>query len=332
MGVMESIIRRAKVSRKTIVLPEANDIRTLKATEKVIKEEIADIILLGKEEEIKANAKDKDIDISNAVIINPEESDRFDLYVDKLVEMRQKKGMTKEKAQEIMKDPLYFGTMMVKLGDADGMVAGAVNSTPDVWRPVLQIIKTRPGISVASSCFLMEVPNCQYGENGVFIYADCGLNPDPSAEELAAIAIAAADSARVLAEMEPRIAMLSFSTKGSAKHENVDKVIQAVEIAKKMAPDLLIDGELQVDAALDPEVGRQKAPGSPVAGKANVLIFPDLGAGNIAYKLTERLAKAMALGPLSQGLAKPVNDLSRGCSADDIVNVIAITALEAQNQ
>lgn len=327
---MESIIRKAKASRKTIVLPEGTEERMLKATEKILKEGIADIILLGNEDEIKA--KSVGLDIDNATIVDPVKSDKFDIYVDKLVELRQKKGMTREKAQELMKNTLYFGTMMVKLGDADGMVAGAVNSTPDVWRPVLQIIKTRPGISVASSCFLMEVPDCEYGENGVFIYSDCGLNPNPNAEELAAIAVAAADSARILAEMEPRIAMLSFSTKGSAKHENVDKVAQAVEIARKMAPDLLIDGELQADAALDPEVGRQKAPGSPVAGKANVLIFPDLGAGNIAYKLTQRLAKAMALGPLSQGLAKPVNDLSRGCSADDIVNVVAITALEAQNQ
>jgi phosphate acetyltransferase len=330
MGVMESIIRKAKASSKTIVLPEGTEERMLKATEKILKEGIADIILLGNEDEIKA--KSVGLDIDNATIVDPVKSDKFDIYVDKLVELRQKKGMTREKAQELMKNTLYFGTMMVKLGDADGMVAGAVNSTPDVWRPVLQIIKTRPGISVASSCFLMEVPDCEYGENGVFIYSDCGLNPNPNAEELAAIAVAAADSARILAEMEPRIAMLSFSTKGSAKHENVDKVAQAVEIARKMAPDLLIDGELQADAALDPEVGRQKAPGSPVAGKANVLIFPDLGAGNIAYKLTQRLAKAMALGPLSQGLAKPVNDLSRGCSADDIVNVVAITALEAQNQ
>ncbi|NLJ40982.1 MAG: phosphate acetyltransferase [Clostridiales bacterium] len=328
MGIMERIIEKAKANKKTIVLPEATDERTLKACREILDRGIAEIILVGDERAIREKAGD--IDLVGATLIDPLKSEKRNDYIDELVELRKHKGMTAEKAAQIILDPLYFGCMMVKLGDADGMVAGAVYSTPEVWRPVLQIIKTRPGIKIASSCFLMVVPDCQYGEDGVFIYSDCGLNPNPTAEDLASIAISAAESARILADMEPKVAMLSFSTMGSASHESAEKMAEATRLAKEMDPDLLIDGELQADAALDIEIGQKKSPGSPVAGKANVLIFPDLGAGNIAYKLTERLAKAMALGPLSQGLARPVNDLSRGCTAEDIVNVVAITALEAQ--
>jgi len=329
---MEHIWQRARQGKKTIVLPEGNDERTIKAAAVALKEGLAKPILLGNIEEIQDKAKSLNVDLSGIELIDPGESEYYDLYVDNLVELRKNKGMTVEKARELIKNTLYFGCMMVKLGHADGMVAGAVNSTPDVWRPVLQIIKTKPGIKVASSCFLMEVPDCKFGHNGVFIYSDCGLNPAPTAEELASIAASAADTARTLVGMEPRIAMLSFSTKGSASHVSVDKVVEATRIAKELYPDLVIDGELQVDAALDPEVAKSKSPGSPVAGQANVLIFPDLNAGNIAYKLTQKLAKAMALGPLSQGLAKPVNDLSRGCSSEDIVNVIAITAAQASSK
>jgi len=273
MGVMESIINKARSCKKRIVLPESEDERTLKAAEIVTREGIADVILLGKKDEICDRAKG--LDLTGVTIIDHESSEKFDIYVEQFVEMRKNKGMTPDKARETMKNPLYYGTMMVKLGDADGMVAGAVNSTPDVWRPVLQIIKTMPGISVASSCFLIEVPDCKYGENGVFIYADCGLNPDPTPEQLASIAVSAARTARVLVGMEPRVAMLSFSTKGSAQHESVDKVIEATRIAKEMMPDLLIDGELQGDAALDAEVAKKKCKDSPVAGRANVLVFPD---------------------------------------------------------
>ncbi|MEW9081273.1 phosphate acetyltransferase [Caldanaerobacter subterraneus] len=328
MSVMDNIIQKAKVNKKKIVLPEGTEPRTLKAAEIVLKEGIADLVLLGKEEEIREKAKG--LDISKAEIVDPEKSPNLERYAKEYYELRKNKGMTEEEAERLMRDPMYYGCMMVKLGDVDGMVSGAIHATADVFRPAFQIIKTAPNVKVVSSAFIMEVPECKYGSDGVFIFADCAINPNPTAEELAAIAIASAHTAKVLAGIEPKVAMLSFSTKGSASHELVDKVKRATEIAKELAPDLLIDGELQVDAAIVKEVGELKAPGSPVAGQANVLIFPDLQAGNIGYKLVQRLAKANAIGPISQGLAKPVNDLSRGCSVEDIVNVIAITSVQAQ--
>lgn len=328
MSVMDNIIQKAKANKKKIVLPEGTEPRTLKAAEIVLKEGIADLVLLGKEEEIREKAKG--LDISKAEIVDPEKSPNLERYAKEYYELRKNKGMTEEKAERLMRDPMYYGCMMVKLGDVDGMVSGAIHATADVFRPAFQIIKTAPNVKVVSSAFIMEVPECKYGSDGVFIFADCAINPNPTAEELAAIAIASAHTAKVLAGIEPKVAMLSFSTKGSANHELVDKVKRATEIAKELAPDLLIDGELQVDAAIVKEVGELKAPGSPVAGQANVLIFPDLQAGNIGYKLVQRLAKANAIGPISQGLAKPVNDLSRGCSVEDIVNVIAITSVQAQ--
>ncbi|HBT49463.1 MAG: Phosphotransacetylase [Caldanaerobacter subterraneus] len=328
MSVMDNIIQKAKANKKKIVLPEGTEPRTLKAAEIVLKEGIADLVLLGKEEEIREKAKG--LDISKAEIVDPEKSPNLERYAKEYYELRKNKGMTEEEAERLMKDPMYYGCMMVKLGDVDGMVSGAIHATADVFRPAFQIIKTAPNVKVVSSAFIMEVPECKYGSDGVFIFADCAINPNPTAEELAAIAIASAHTAKVLAGIEPKVAMLSFSTKGSANHELVDKVKRATEIAKELAPDLLIDGELQVDAAIVKEVGELKAPGSPVAGQANVLIFPDLQAGNIGYKLVQRLAKANAIGPISQGLAKPVNDLSRGCSVEDIVNVIAITSVQAQ--
>ncbi|MGB9678983.1 MAG: phosphate acetyltransferase [Thermoanaerobacteraceae bacterium] len=328
MGVMDNIIQKAKNNKKSIVLAEGSEPRTLKACEKVLKEGIADIYLLGNEDVIHKEAKD--VDISKAIIIDPSKSEFLNAYAKEYYELRKSKGMTEDKALEIMKDPMYFGCMMVKMGDADGMVSGAIHATADVFRPAFQIVKTAPNVKVVSSALIMEVPDCTFGSDGVFVFADCAVNPNPNEEELAAIAIASAHTARVLAGIDPKIAMLSFSTKGSAAHELVDKVKNATKIAKELAPDLLIDGELQLDAAIVKEVGELKAPGSPVAGKANVLIFPDLQSGNIGYKLVQRLAKANAIGPISQGMGKPINDLSRGCSVDDIVNVIAITSVQAE--
>ena len=331
MGFVELLKKRAKESVKTIVLPETEDMRTLEATDKILKEGVAKIILIGNEEEINKKAAEGGFDISGAQIVDPEKSDRTQAYIDKFVELRAKKGMTPEKAKEILHTQYpYYGVMMVKMGDADGMVSGACHSTADTLRPCLQILKTKPGTKLVSAFFLMVVPNCDMGANGTFIFADAGLEQNPDPEKLANIAISSADSFKLLVEKEPVVAMLSHSTKGSAKHADVDKVVEATKIAQELAPELALDGELQLDAAIVPEVGASKAPGSKVAGHANVLVFPDLDAGNIGYKLVQRLGKAEAYGPLTQGIAAPVNDLSRGCSAEDIVGVVAITAVQAQ--
>lgn len=331
MGFIDEMKAKARANKKTIVLPESEDERTYKAAEAVLKEEIANVVIVGSEEEVAKNKGS--YDISGAQIVDPATSDKTEAYIAKLVELRQKKGMTEEQAREILlTNYLYYGVMMVKMKDADGMVSGACHSTADTLRPCLQILKTKPGTKLVSAFFVMCVPDCEYGENGVFVFADCGLNQNPAPEELAAIAESSAESFRMLVGAEPKVAFLSHSSKGSAKHADVDKVVEAVKIAKEANPDLMLDGELQLDAAIVPSVGESKAPGSPVAGHANVLVFPDLDAGNIGYKLVQRLAKAEAYGPMTQGIAAPVNDLSRGCSAEDIVGVVAITAVQAQNQ
>ncbi len=332
MGFIDEIKAKAKSNVQTIVLPETEDARTYEAAEKVLKEGTAKLILIGSEEEIAKNKGS--FDISGATIVDPATSDKTEAYIAKLVELREKKGMTEEKARELLLSSYtYYGVMMVKMGDADGMVSGACHSTADTLRPCLQILKTKPGTKLVSSFFVMVVPDCDMGENGTFVFSDCGLEQNPDSEKLAAIALSAAESFKLLVGAEPRVALLSHSSKGSAKHADVDKVVEAVKIAQENAPEgVLVDGELQLDAAIVPSVGASKAPGSPVAGKANVLVFPDLDAGNIGYKLVQRLAKAEAYGPMTQGIAAPVNDLSRGCSAEDIEGVIAITAVQCQNQ
>ena len=329
MGFIDEIKARAKACKKTIVLPETEDERTYKAAETVLKEGLAALVLVGSKEEI---AKNKGTyDISGATIVDPATDARTEGYIAKLVELRQKKGMTPEQAKELLlSNYLYYGVMMVKMGDADGMVSGACHSTADTLRPCLQILKTKPGTKLVSAFFLMVVPNCDMGANGTFIFADAGLEQNPDPEKLANIAISSADSFKLLVEKEPVVAMLSHSTKGSAKHADVDKVVEATKIAQELAPELALDGELQLDAAIVPSVGESKAPGSKVAGHANVLVFPDLDAGNIGYKLVQRLAKAEAYGPLTQGIAAPVNDFSRRCCAADIVGFVAITAVQAQ--
>lgn len=331
MGFIDDIKAKAKSDKKTIVLPETEDKRTYEAAEKILKEGTADLILVGSKEEVEKNGAG--YDLSGAQIVDPAADSRTASYIDKLVELRQKKGMTKEQATEIlMNNYLYYGVMMVKMGDADGMVSGACHSTADTLRPCLQILKTKPGTKLVSAFFVMVVPDCDMGENGTFVFADCGLEQNPDPEKLAAIAGSSAESFKMLVGAEPKVAMLSHSSKGSAKHADVDKVVEATRIAHEEYPDIELDGELQLDAAIVPEIGESKAPGSKVAGHANVLVFPDLDAGNIGYKLVQRLAKAEAYGPMTQGIAKPVNDLSRGCSADDIVGVVAITAVQAQCQ
>ena len=331
MKFIDQLKEKAKQNKKTIVLPETSDMRTIEAAGKVLAEGIADIILVGDKEDIISRAGD--IDLSRASFVDPENYDKFDEYVDAFVEMRRKKGMTEARAKELLlTNVLYFGCIMVKAGDADGMVAGAVNSSANVLRAALQILKTAPDTKLVSAFFLVVVPNCEMGEHGTFIFSDAGLNQFPDARELAAIAESSAKSFELLVEAEPIVAMLSHSTKGSAHHPEIDKVIEACRIVNEECPNLKCDGELQSDAAIVPEVAASKAPGSDVAGKANVLIFPDLDAGNIGYKLVQRLAKAEAYGPMTQGIAAPVNDLSRGCSAEDIVGVVAITAVQCQAQ
>ena len=328
MAIIDKIKAKAKADIKHIVLPEGEEIRNVQAAVMIRDQGLAKLTLLGNPAKVKEVAAGADL--TGIDIIDPADSDKAPLYAATLYDLRKAKGMTEEEAAKKVADPMYYGIMMVKLGDADGLVSGAIHSTGDMLRPALQVIKSKPGMKTVSSCFLMECPDKSFGDNGVMIFSDCGVNIDPDAEQLANIALGAADSARSLAGMEPRVAMLSFSTKGSAKHDDVTKVQEATRIAHEMAPELLLDGELQLDAALVEKVGQLKAPGSKVAGHANTLVFPNLDAGNIGYKLVQRLAHAEAYGPILQGIAKPCNDLSRGCSADDIVATVAITAVQAQ--
>ncbi len=330
MELLVRIKENAKKYKMRIVLPEGYEERTIKAADLAIEEDLAQIILIGDPAEINEHASKLGLkNISKATIVDPKNHSKKEQYADLMVELRKSKGMTKEEALRLIEDPLYLGVLMIKSGDADGEVSGADHSTGDVLRPAFHYVKTAPGISVVSGAFIMILPDKSFGEEGVIIFADGAVHPNPNEKELAEIAVASAHTARAIAGFEPRIAMLSFSTKGSAKHEMVDRVVNATRIAKEMAPDLQLDGELQADAALIEAIGKSKAPGSPIAGKANVLIFPDLNSGNIAYKLVQRLAHAEAIGPILQGMAAPINDLSRGCSVSDIVSMIAITSNQA---
>ena len=330
MSVIDEIKNKAKANKKTVVLPETTDMRTLTAAAEVISEGIADIILVGKEEEIKAKAEAEGLDLAKASFVDPENCDHLNTYIESLCEARKSKGLLPEDAKEILlSNPLFFGATMVRVGDADGMVAGAINSSANVLRAALQVVKTAPGTEIVSAFMLMDTQAKDMGENGCFVFADCGLNQNPNPEQLAAIASSSAQTFEQLIGATPRVAMLSHSTCGSAKHDDVTKVVEATNIAKEKYPQYLICGELQLDAAIVPEVAASKAPRSEVAGKANVLVFPDLDAGNIGYKLVQRLGGAQAFGPITQGIAKPVNDLSRGCVASDIVGAVAITCVQA---
>jgi phosphate acetyltransferase len=326
---LADILNRAIAQPQRIVFPEGDEPRTLQAAQDLVRRKIAYPILLGNKDAIETAAKANGVDLSGVTVIDPVTSELKERFAQRLFERRQKKGLTKEQADALVVSPMYFGVLMVDANEADGEVSGAVHSTADTLRPALQVLGAAPGTPLVSSAMIMETPKPEYGENGTLVFADCGLVVNPNPEELAAIAYSTAQTARHLLNIEPRVAMLCFSTKGSGKGDVVDKVAEATRVAREKYPDLALDGELQADAALVPWVGQKKAPGSPVAGHANVLIFPDLAAGNIGYKLVERLAGAQAVGPILQGLAKPVNDLSRGCSAQDIVNVAAITSLQA---
>jgi phosphate acetyltransferase len=331
MGFLLKIIDKARNNRKRIVLPEGNEERTLVAANMALEQQIADIILIGDRNDILREADSKGYQfVEKAEIIDPKSFSQKEKYIELMLELRKGKGLTYDQAKIQIENPLYLGAIMIKAGDADGEVAGAINATSDVLRPAFQFIKTSPGIGVVSGAFVMILKDPEFGDEGIMIFADCAVNPDPTAEQLAQIAVSSAHTARSIAGLDPRIAMLSFSTKGSATHETVDKVIKATQMARESTPGLQIDGELQADAAIIPSIGQKKSPGSEIAGKANVLVFPDLSSGNIAYKLVQRMAHADAIGPILQGMAAPVNDLSRGCSVEDIYGLIAITVCQAQ--
>ncbi len=333
MKLLEQIKLKAQKTPQRIVLPESDDARTLRAADEILHQKIAKIILIGNPEKIRRDAETGNLKyISDAEIVDPKDHFKKEAYINLMVELRGKKGLTREQAAILIEDPLYLATLMIKAGDAEGEVAGAKNATGDVLRPAFQYVKTKPGISVVSGAFIMILKDKEFGNDGMLVFADCAVHPNPTDKELAEIAVATGRTTKAIAGFEPRIAMLSFSTKGSARHEMVDKVISATKIAKEMAPDLLIDGELQADAAIIESIGKTKAPGSEIAGRANVLIFPTLESGNICYKLVQRMAHAEAIGPILQGMAAPINDLSRGCSVSDIVNLVAITSNQASEK